>query len=126
MDPIEFKDKPITFTLFLDGREEPIKVVEPDFDLPIPEEGRLVVNDRSAPIADVRISFKPDRPRPYTLNFRVRRRIRHHPPKMVSFGPAGKDLQEVFTEIIADEGGVFAELEMTRGKARLHIRYEPR
>jgi len=126
LDPIEFKDKPITFTLFLDGREEPIKLVEPEFDLPIPEESRLVVNDRKVPIADVRFSFKPDRRLPYTLNFRIRRRIRHHPPKGISFGPTGKDLQETFTETIVDEGGVHAELEMTHGKARLYIRYEPR
>ena len=126
LDPIEFKDKPITFTLLLDGRQEPIKVVEPEFDLPIPEESRLVVNDRGSCIVDVRFGFRPDRQRPYTLHFRTYNRMQHRPPKVLSFGPPGKDMHKVFKETIVDEGGVRAELEMTHGKARLHIRYEHR
>lgn len=124
LDPIEFKDKPISFTLYLDGRQEPIKVVEAEFDTPIPEESRLVVNDGDVCVADVRFSFKADRQQPYTLHFRVRKRTRHRPPKVFSFGPAGKNMQKVFKETIVDEGGVRADLEMTHGKARLHIRYE--
>ena len=123
LHPIEFKDKPIRFTLFIDGREEPIKVVEPEFDTPIPEESRLVVDDRGVCIADVRFGFKPNRQRPYTLLFRTRNRSRHRPPKALSFGPPDKNMQKVFTETIVDEGGVRADLEMAHGKARLHIRY---
>jgi hypothetical protein len=124
-DPVEFKDKPITFTLLLDGREEPIKVVETEFDTPIPDKSRLVVNDRNVCIADVRFGFKPEREQPYTLHFRVRNRIPYQSPEVFSFGPPGKNLQQVFSETIVDEGGIRADLEMTRGKTRLHIRYKP-
>ncbi len=123
-DPVEFKDKPITFSLLLDGREEPIKVIEPEFDLPIPEGSRLVVKDRSVSIADVRFGYKPDRQRPYTLHFRTRNRMHHIPPKVISFGPPGDNMRKVFKETLVKEGGVHAELEMTQGKARLHIRYQ--
>jgi hypothetical protein len=125
LDPIEFKDEPVKFTLHLDGREEPIKVVEPEFDTPIPDDSRLVVNLGRLTLADVRFAFKPDRQRPYTLNFRVRNRRKYQPPKMISFGPAGKDKRKMFKETIVDEGGIRADIEMTHGKARLHIRYQP-
>jgi hypothetical protein len=125
LDPIEFKDEPITFTLHLDGREEPIKVVEPEFDTPIPDESRLVVKYRDSCIADFRFTLKPDRQHPYRLNFRVRNRRKYQPPRMISFGPAGKDMRKKFKETIVDEGGVRADIEMTHGKARLHIRYQP-
>jgi hypothetical protein len=124
--PIEFKDKQITFTLYLDGREERIKLTEAEFDTPIPEDARLVVNERNVCIADVRFSFKQERQQPYTLHFRTRKRIRHHPPKVVAFGSQGKHMQQIFKETLVDEGGILAELEMTHGKARLHIRYKNR
>ncbi|UCD78204.1 MAG: hypothetical protein JSW26_22770 [Desulfobacterales bacterium] len=37
------KDAPITFTLLLNGREEEVEIVEPEVDVPLPEESRLVV-----------------------------------------------------------------------------------
>jgi hypothetical protein len=98
-------------------------VVETEFDTPIPEESRLAVNDRKDCIADVRFNFRPEREKPYVLVFRVRHRRQYRPPKVLLFGPPGKNMRKVFKETIVDEGGIRADLEMTHGKARLHIQY---
>lgn len=52
---VELTDGPITFTLHLDGREEALKVVEPQMDVPLPEDGRLVVKENEAVWCDVRL-----------------------------------------------------------------------
>lgn len=122
-DPVEFKDKPITFALVLDGRKEAIKVVEPEFDTPLPEESRLVIKDGDVCVADVQFSFELDREQPYALTFAVRGRRRFRPAKVSTFGPPGKNMKKVFREMVIDEGGILAEIEMTHGKARLHIQY---
>lgn len=123
LKPVEFKDKPIKFTLILDGVKKPIKVVETDFDTPLPEDSRLVVSEKEVYIADVRFRFEPDRQFPYVLHYQVCNRRRYQPPKIRYFGPLGKAMCNLFRETILDEGGVRADVEMNHGKARLHIRY---
>ena len=60
-----FKDAPLTFTLLLDGREEEIKVVEPEVGFPLPWGGRLVVRENEARLTDVVFRFHPEKERPY-------------------------------------------------------------
>lgn len=123
---VELKDGPITFTLHLDGREEAVKVVEPAMDVPLPEDGRLVVEEKEAVWCDVRFAFNPDSNRPYELHFRVLMGITYAADHLVVFGtPLADDkdlLNEYKMEIVA-RGGVMAWIEMTRGKARLAIKY---
>ena len=58
-EPAEFKDAPLAFTLHVNGREEEIKIVEPEIDVPLPEECRLFVRENSACLCDVVFDFNP-------------------------------------------------------------------
>jgi hypothetical protein len=124
---VELKDGPISFTLHLDGREEAVKVVEPEMDVPLPEGGRLVVAENEAIWCDVRFVFNPQSDRPYELHFSVLMGITYATKHQVSFGiplAEDKDLLSRYKMEIADRGGVKAWIEMTQGKARLFIQYE--
>ena len=124
---VELTDGPITFTLHLDGREEALKVVEPQMDVPLPEDGRLVVKENEAVWCDVRFAFNPESNRPYELHFRVLMGITYATNHQVAFGiplEEDKDLLSRYQMEIADRGGVKAWIEMTQGKARLYIKYE--
>jgi len=121
--PIEFKDQPIQFKLFLDGREEEIKVVEPDIDLPLPEGARLTTHIGDSCIADLVFRFNPGRFRPYELHFRVLDKKNYMNTKRVTYGPSDKRLLKAFKKTIVQQGGIKADIEMSRGKARIHIQY---
>jgi len=123
---VELKDGPVTFTLYLDGREEAVKVVEPAMDVPLPEDGRLVVEEKEAVWCDVRFAFNPDSNRPYELHFRVLMGITYAADHLVVFGTSladDKDLLNEYKMEIVARGGVMAWIEMTQGKARLAIKY---
>lgn len=126
-DPVEFKNAPIDFTLVLDGREEPVKVVEPEMDVPLPEDGRLVVKENGVDWCDVRFVFNPESGRPYELHYRVLMGITYSDDHLVAFGtPVAEDrdlLNQYKMEIVA-RGGVVAWIKMTQGKARLVIKSE--
>jgi hypothetical protein len=125
-DPIEFKDAPITFTLLLDGREEEIKVVEPEVDFPLPRGGRLVVRENEAHLTDVVFRFHPEKERPYELHFTVKAGISYAEPHVCAYGYPeiiDKGINEVFAENIVARGGVKAWIEMRRGTARIYIQY---
>jgi hypothetical protein len=127
-EPVEYKDAPLTFTLHLDEREEEIKVVEPQFDLPLPEGSRLVVSEKKACLCDVAFEFNPQSKRPYELHFRVMMGVTYAADHLVTFGTAPEEdenLLSVYRMVIVDQGGVRADIEMTRGKARLFIVYKP-
>jgi hypothetical protein len=124
---VESKDAAVTFTLHLDGREEPVKVVEPEMDVPLPEDGRLVVKEEEAVWCDVRFIFNPDRNRPYELHFKVLMGNTYAAEHMVAFGAPldeDKDLLNRYKMELVDRGFVIAWLEMTQGKARLFIKHE--
>jgi hypothetical protein len=126
-DPKEFKDAPISFALHLNGREEAVKVVEPEMDIPLPDEGRLVVKENEAVWCDVIFTFNPESDRPYELHFSVLMGIAYAADHLIAFGiPLAEDqdlLSRYELEIVA-RGGVKAWIEMTRKKARLFIKYE--
>ena len=124
---IKLNDEPVTFTRHLDGREEPVKVVEPEMDVPLPEDGRLVVEEKEAVWCDVRFVFNPDSKRPYELHFQVLMGNTYTADHLVAFGTPlaeDKDLLNKYKMEIVARGGVLAWIEMTRGKARLAIKYE--
>lgn len=126
-NPVEFKDAPITFTLYLNGREEAVKVVEPEMDVPLPEDARLVIKEKEAVWCDVRFAFNPDSDRPYELHFSVLMGISYSADHLVAFGTSleqDKDLLNTYKMEIVDRGGVKAWIEMTQGKARLAIKYK--
>jgi hypothetical protein len=124
---VEQKDGPITFTLHLDGREEPVKVVEPEMDVPLPEGGRLVVAENEATWCDVKFVFNPESDHPYELHFSVLMGITYATDHLAVFGcPIEEDrdlLSQYKMEIVA-RGGLKAWIEMTNGKARLAIQKE--
>lgn len=123
--PIEYKDAPIRFTFILDGREEPVKIVEPTIDLPFPDGGRLLVNEAEKRLCDVVFRFDPEATHPYCLTFKVLNEVHYGANLALTYG-AGvareSDMRAVYSKTIVDRGGVHAQIEMTRGKARLLIR----
>ena len=126
--PAEFKDAPLTFTLHLNGREEEVKIVEPQIDIPLPEESRLVVREKEACLCDVVFKFNPQSSRPYELHFKVMMGVTYTRDHLDAFGTGleeDKYLQGVYRYTIVDRGGVTADIEMTGGKARLFIVYKP-
>lgn len=126
--PVEFKNAPLTFMLHVNGREEEIKIVEPEIDVPLPEESRLVVYEKDDCLSDVVIGFNPESSRPYELHFRVIMGATYAADHLVAFGTApeaDRDLRNVYRHTIVDRGGVKADIEMTGGKARLFIVYKP-
>lgn len=127
LEPVEFKDAPVTFTLHLNGREEAVKVVEPEIDVPLPKDGRLVVKEKEYVWCDVMFTFNPESDRPYELRFSVLMGITYAADHLVGFGTPledDKDLLNRYKMEIVARGGVEAWIEMTQGKARLFIKYE--
>jgi hypothetical protein len=123
---VELNDVPVTFTLHLDEREEAVKVVEPEIDVPLPEDGRLVVREKEAVWCDVRFAFNPDGDRPYELHFRVLMGNPYTADHLVAFGTPvaeDKDLLNRYEMEVVARAGVKAWIIMTRGKARLYIKY---
>jgi hypothetical protein len=124
---VELNDVPVSFTLHLDGREEAVKVVEPEMDLPLPEDGRLVVKEKETVWCDVLFTFNPNSDRPYELHFRVLMGNAYSADHLVAFGTPlaeDKDLLNRYKMELVARGGVSAWLEMTQGKARLFIKHE--
>jgi hypothetical protein len=124
---MEPKDMNVSFTLDLDGREEAVKVVEPEVDVPLPEGGRLMVEENDAMWCDVKFAFNPDNDRPYELHFRVLMGITYSDDHLIAFGtPVADDrdlLNQYKMEIVSRET-LKAWIEMTQGKARLAIKHE--
>jgi hypothetical protein len=126
-DPVEFKDAPISFELDLNGRKIPVKLVEPEMDVSLPEGRRLTVKQDGQIWCDLRFAFNPESNRPYELHFKVLMGITYSADHRLAFGiPLEQDddlLGQYKMEIVA-KGGVRAWIRMTRGKARLVIKYQ--
>lgn len=123
--PIEYKDAPIRFTFVLDGREEPVKIVEPTIDVPFPDSGRLLVNEADKRLCDVVFRFDPEAKQPYHLTFKVLNEVHYGADLVLTYGARvarESDMTTVYRKTIVDRGSVHAQVEMTRGKARLVIR----
>lgn len=124
-DPVEFKDPLLTFTLVKDSREEEIKIVEPEMDLPLPKGSRLVIREKETCITDVIFKFNPESPRPYELHFAAKAGVSYAKPHVRKYGSPNindKGFNEVYAESIVARGGVKAWIEMKRGTARIYIR----
>jgi hypothetical protein len=122
----EYKDAPVRFTFILDGREEPVRVTEPEVDVPFPVKGRLLVREGDAVLSDVVFRFDRHRRQPYELHFRTIDGRPCDPVRVFSFGlpiEQDRDLLEVYRKTILDRGGVKADIRMEHGKARLVIAY---
>jgi hypothetical protein len=108
-DPVEFKDVPLTFTLLLNGREEKIKMVEPEVDFPLPEGGRLVVREKETRLTDVVFRFHPEKERPYQLHFTVKAGVSYAEPQVLTYGNPeiyDKGFNDVYAESIVARGGL--------------------
>ena len=126
--PVEFKDEPVTFLLVLDGREEEIKMVEPQVDYPLPDGGRLVVSQKGVRLTDVVFKFNPGKDRPYELRFNIRAGVSFAKPHVCKYGNAeinSRRAGDHYTEKIFKGGGLRAWIEMKRGKARIYLQYMP-
>ena len=126
-DPIEFKDTPVSFTLHIDGHKEAIKVVEPEMDVALPENGHLVASENGVVWCEVRFAFNPQSDRPYELHFKVLMGITYAPGHLVAFGTSlqkDENLLSRYEMEIFFLGGVKAWIKMTQGKARLFIKYK--
>jgi hypothetical protein len=124
--PVEFKDAPIMFSLIIDGREKEIKVVEPQLDYPLPEGARLKVHEKEVCLVDVTYIFMPQNGRPYQLKFAKKARGADTEPHIRTYGDPtrpDKGFDSVFSKGLIDQSGVKAWIEMTRGTARIFIRY---
>jgi len=127
-DPIEYKDVPIRFALELDGRREPVKIVEPQLDVPLPAGAHLLVDIEERRWCEVDFRFDPEQQRPYRLQFLTWKMVRHDDDDLhLDFGePADREDagQAVHRMTIVKQGHVRAWIEMSHKKARLHIRYK--
>ena len=124
-DPVEFKDGPLTFTMVTDSREEEIKIVEPEMDLPLPNGGRLVVREKETCVTDVIFKFNPESPCPYELHFAAMAGVSYAKPQVRKYGSPNvndKGFKEVYAGSIVARGRVKAWIEMKRGTARIYIR----
>jgi hypothetical protein len=123
----EYKDRPITFTLHeARGRQEEIKIVEPELDFPLPENDRLVVAEKDHCLTDVVFKFNPASGRPYELHFKALSGITYDTDHLMVFGIRLEDDENLLSEYemkIVDRGRVQAWIKMTQGKARLIIKY---
>jgi hypothetical protein len=125
--PFEYKDVPIGFRFVLNGREEPVKVVEPKIDLPFPDGVRLLVDEEKTRLCDVVFRFDPKAERPYRLAFRVLNAVHYEKDLLFTYGDRvarESDMRNVYRETIVTRGNVHALIEMTHGKARLLIHTE--
>jgi hypothetical protein len=126
-DPIEYKDVPIRFTFELDGRREPVKIVEPQIDLPFPAGTRLLVDLAGKRVCEVVFRFDPEQRRPYRLSFSTWKMVRYDDENLhMDFGePVNREnaTQAVHRMTIVKQGHVMAWIEMSHRKARLQIRY---
>ena len=126
-DPIEYKDVPIHFTLELDGRREPVKIVEPQLDVPLPAGAHLLVDIEEERWCEVVFRFDPGQQRPYRLNFLTWKTIRYDDEDLhMDFGePVNREkaTQAVHRMTIVKQGHVRAWIEMAHRKARLQIRF---
>ena len=126
LDPIEFKDAPISFTPHLNSRKEAIKLVEPEMNVSLPGNGKLVVKEHGIVWCDMRFAFNPQSDRPYELRFRVLMGITYAADHLMAFGAPleeDQDLLSLYKLEIVDRNDVKAWAKMTRGKARLSIKY---
>lgn len=126
--PIEYKDAPIRFTFMVDGREEPVKIVEPEIDLPFPDGVRLLVDEGERRLCEVVFRFDMEARQPYRLHVRFLRESGSDDDLHLAYG-AGvapeSDMREVYRKTILERGNVRARIEMTQRKARLQLRYRP-
>jgi hypothetical protein len=124
--PIEYKDAPVRFTLVLNGREEPVKIVEPQIDLPLPEGCRLLVDEGTARICDIVFRFEADARKPYRLHFKTFKMQPEQEGRQLAYGTGGgrkSNMRAAYRKTIVSRGNIRAHIEMTEGKARLLIRY---
>lgn len=125
--PVEYKDVPVEFTLILDGREEPVKVVEPLVDLPFPDGARLRAESAGRCLCDVVFHSHPEPDETSCeLRFKVFKGIRHPAEKVVTFGcgrtPAPEQPPPPEHRLrILEIGAVTAWVVLQHGKARLNI-----
>jgi hypothetical protein len=123
----EVNDPGISFTLHLNGREEAVKVVEPQMDVPLPEDARLEVKENGEVCCDVRFAFNPESDRPYELHFSVLMGNTYVTDHLAAFGcpiEEDRDLLSRYKMEIVARGELKAWIEMTDGKARLAIQKE--
>jgi hypothetical protein len=129
LQPVEFKDLPVRFELQRNGKTEAIKMVEPEVDLPLPDNTELRIMEDDACLRMVVFRFDRER-RCYLLTFHNRDRSQDPGRTFTEmFGPDPKPQQKVrdqiYTREIFRRHNLLAWIEMARGKARIRIRYEP-
>jgi hypothetical protein len=128
--PAEYKDEPLAFTFHLNGREEKVKVTEPEVDVPMPEGSRLVVldKDKDACLCDVVFEFTPQNDLPYELRFRVMSGVTYAAGHVLAFGSSPEEdenLRNEYRKTIVERGSIRADIVMVHAKARLSIVYRP-
>jgi hypothetical protein len=124
LEPEEFKDAPIRFTMELDGRKEPVKIVEPKIDVALPRDGRLMIHERDRCLYDLNFRFDQTADKPYRLLFRVKEGVGYANDHVQAFGealPEDKQLRNHYRKELLDQDGLRSWIEMTDGKARLLV-----
>jgi len=127
-EPIEYKDAPLRLTFVIDGREEPVKLVEPKLDLPFPDGALLRVAEGEHPLCEVAFHFDGEADRPYRLRLRAPDTAGRWQTKSSAYGEGvapESEMTAVYRKTILNRGNVQVEIEMTRRKARLQIDYRP-
>lgn len=129
LEPVEFKDLPVRFELHLNGTIEDVKLVEPEVDVPLPQDAELKIIREDLPVTVVVFRFDVDRRR-YILYLRNRRNDRDRWQETTEeYGPEPRPQKRVrgsvYTREIFRRHNLQAWIAMARGKARVRIRYKP-
>jgi hypothetical protein len=125
--PDEYGDKSIRFNFILDGRTEPVKIVERNMDLPFPEGARLVVDEADTTLCDVVFRFDGEAQKPYQLIFTVLGEIKYDDGLPLTYpeedAASKNSLHTVHRKTILEKDNLLAHIQMQQRKARLLIHY---
>lgn len=127
-DPIEYKDAPLRFTFVIDGREEPVKIVEPKIDLPFPDGALLRVEEEDRLLCEVTFRLEREANQPYQLELRMPAEPGAWETRRLFYGESlapESEMTAVYYKTILNLGNVLVRIEMTLRKARLQIEYGP-
>lgn len=126
--PVEYKDAPLRFTFVIDGREEPVRIVEPSIDLPFPDGALLRVEENEQRVCEVTFHFDMDAAQPYRLSLKQRDRTGRWRTQSLAYGEGvapQSEMTTVYRKIFLERGHLQAGIEMRGRKARLQIDYRP-
>jgi hypothetical protein len=123
--PFEYKDTPLRMTFIIEGRREPVRLVEPEMDLSFPDGALLRVEEGDRHLWDVVFHFDGEARQPYRLDMSGTGDAGRRQDLHLAYGSGvapESDMRAVFRRTILERAHVRVHIEMTHRTARLQIR----